>query len=177
MMQKVRINESQLKKIVKESVKRMLNEGESNIRFNWNITVSPQDAQKMYNLQNKLESAKWVLDFECDEQSVETQTLSINESTKWGDDEYDQQWKRELRMFMSGLRSGDYFVDSNDTVYVQIWKRQSSEGNERYVYFRKGDTRLHDDSFSAQDSPRLSTRTLNTINNTLGWNDNYDDEY
>lgn len=90
--------------------------------------------------------------------------------------ESDYQWKNELRAFMRGLRSGDYFTD-NDTVYVQIWKRQNGPEDPRYVYFRKGDTCLHDDHFYMQDSPRLSTRTLNTINNALGWNDEYDDEY
>ena len=86
-----------------------------------------------------------------------------------------QQWKNELRAFMNGLKNGDYFID-NDTVYVQIWKRMTSQNDPRYVYFRKGDCCLHDDSFYMQNSPRLSTRTLNIINNVLGWN-NEDDEY
>jgi hypothetical protein len=67
--QVIRINESQLRKIVSESVKKILNE-ETNVRFNWNITVSAKDASKIYNLKNKLENSKWVLDFECDEEPV-----------------------------------------------------------------------------------------------------------
>ena len=73
----IRINETQLRQIVSESVKKMLNE-ETNVRFNWNITVSAKDASKIYNLKNKLENSKWVLDFECDEEPVEIQNLSIN---------------------------------------------------------------------------------------------------
>ena len=87
-------------------------------------------------------------------------------------DMYAQQWKNELRCFMNGLKSGDYFVDNN-TVYVQIWKKKTAQNDPRYVYFRKGENCLHDDSFSMQNSPRLSSRTLNTINSILGWDDEY----
>ena len=87
-------------------------------------------------------------------------------------DMYTQQWKNELRGFMNGLKSGDYFVN-NDTVYVQIWKKKTSQDEPRYVYFRMGDTCLHDDNFCVQNSPRLSSRTLNTINSILGWDDEY----
>ncbi len=77
MKQTIRLNESELKHLIRESVKRVLNE-DRNIRFNWNITVAPKDANKMYALQNKLENSKWVLDFERDAEQVETQNLSIN---------------------------------------------------------------------------------------------------
>ena len=73
----IRLNESDLHRIVKESVNRMLNE-ETGVRFNWNITVSPKYASKMYALKSKLENAKWVLNFECDEELSDTQNLSIN---------------------------------------------------------------------------------------------------
>lgn len=80
----------------------------------------------------------------------------------------DTQWKSELKAFMNGLRSGNYF-EENDTVYVQIWKSRTAENDPRYVYFRKGEDRLHDDHFYMQSSPRLSKRTLNAINSRLGW--------
>lgn len=84
----------------------------------------------------------------------------------------DTQWKSELKAFMNGLRSGNYF-EENDTVYVQIWKSRTAENDPRYVYFRKGEDRLHDDHFYIQDSPKLSTRTLNAINNRLGWTEEF----
>jgi hypothetical protein len=90
-------------------------------------------------------------------------------------DSTDMQWKSELAEFMRGLRNGQYEVnEENDMVYVQIWKRGTAENDPRYVYFRRGDNRLHDDHFYMQDSPKLSTRTINVINRTLGWSD---DEY
>ena len=77
--QRIKINENQLKKIVKESVKKVLNENQEQfVRFNWNITVSEKYAAKMYKLQSQLENAKWVEDFERDEKIVDMQQLSIN---------------------------------------------------------------------------------------------------
>lgn len=87
-----------------------------------------------------------------------------------------EQWKSEARAFMQGLRNGNVEV-SGDTAYVQIWKSRTAENDPRYVYFRRGDNRLHDDHFYIQDSPRLSTRTINTINRYLGWDDEYNEEY
>lgn len=87
-----------------------------------------------------------------------------------------EQWKSEARAFMQGLRSGNVEV-SGDTAYVQIWKSRTAENDPRYVYFRRGDNRLHDDHFYIQDSPKLSTRTINTINRYLGWTDEYNEEY
>lgn len=92
-------------------------------------------------------------------------------------EEYDSnaQWKDELKAFMRGLRNGDYF-EENGTVYVQIWKSRTAENDPRYVYYRKGDTCLHDDGFYMQNSPRLSTRAINAINKRLGWNSEYDED-
>lgn len=92
------------------------------------------------------------------------------------DEDTAAQWKSEGRAFMQGLRSGNFEV-SDDTVFVQIWKRATAPNDPRYVYFRKGDNRLHDDHFYMQDSPKLSTRTINTINRYLGWTDEYNEEY
>lgn len=89
----------------------------------------------------------------------------VNESEQT---ETDWQWKKEARAFMQGLRSGNFEV-SDDTVFVQIWKRATASNDPRYVYFRKGDNRLHDDHFYMQDSPRLSRKTITTINQRLGW--------
>ena len=86
--------------------------------------------------------------------------IRLNEDTA-------EQWKSEARAFMQGLRNGNVEV-SGDTAYVQIWKSRTAENDPRYVYFRRGDNRLHDDHFYMQDSPRLSTRTINTINRYLG---------
>lgn len=88
----------------------------------------------------------------------------------------DTQWKSELKAFMNGLRSGNYF-EENDTVYVQIWKSRTAKNDPRYVYFRRGDNRLHDDHFYMQDSPKLSRRTINVINNRLGWTYDESDFY
>lgn len=95
--------------------------------------------------------------------------IRLNEDTA-------EQWKSEARAFMQGLRNGNVEV-SGDTAYVQIWKSRTAENDPRYVYFRRGDNRLHDDHFYMQDSPRLSTRTINTINRYLGWDDEYNEEY
>lgn len=95
--------------------------------------------------------------------------IRLNEDTA-------EQWKSEARAFMQGLRNGNVEV-SGDTAYVQIWKSRTAENDPRYVYFRRGDNRLHDDHFYIQDSPRLSTRTINTINRYLGWDDEYNEEY
>ena len=74
--QTIKLNESQLRGLIKESIKKVLNE-EQCIRFNWNITVSPNDAPKMYKLQRQLENAKWVMNFERDDKPCEMQHLSI----------------------------------------------------------------------------------------------------
>lgn len=90
-----------------------------------------------------------------------------------------EQWKTEARMFMNGLRNGNAIVD-DDTVYVQVFKRDTSEP--RYVYFKKGDDRLHDDDFYIQDSPILSRKTMDVIYKRLGWTEDImesrdDDDY
>ncbi len=86
----------------------------------------------------------------------------------------DRQWKSELQAFMRGLRNGEAEISGN-TVYVQIWKSRTASNDPRYVYYRRGENRLHDDHFYVQDSPRLSARTINAINKRLGWGG--DDEY
>lgn len=86
----------------------------------------------------------------------------VNES-----EQTDRQWKKEAKAFMAGLRNGTAEVDG-DTVYVQVMKSMTSD-TPRYVYYRKGDTCLHDDSFYMQNSPRLSRKTITAINQRLGW--------
>lgn len=80
------------------------------------------------------------------------------------------QWKEELKMFMNGLRKGDYVVDGN-TLYVEIFKGQTPENDPRYVYIRKGENRLHDDHFCIQNSPTLKDLQLKDIYYNAGWED------
>lgn len=74
--QRIRLTESQLNRVIKESVKRALNEDKL-ITFNWTLRVSPKNAEKAYNLQSKLENASWIEDFERSEGWEETQSLSM----------------------------------------------------------------------------------------------------
>lgn len=90
-------------------------------------------------------------------------------------DQTDEQWKNELRAFMNGLRRGEAIIE-DDVVYVQIWKGRTASNDPRYVYFKRGGNRLYDDHFYMQKSPRLSQRTINTINKRAGWSDE-DEEY
>lgn len=81
----IKLNESQLRNIIKESIKKVLKENIDNpetvtpqyVRFNWNITVPSKYAKKMYELENQLDSARWVASFERDEEPAEMQHLSI----------------------------------------------------------------------------------------------------
>ena len=83
--QTIKLNESQLRKMIKENIKKVLKENIDNpetvspqqVRFNWNITVPSKYAKKMYELENQLDSARWVASFERDEEPVEMQHLSI----------------------------------------------------------------------------------------------------
>lgn len=90
-------------------------------------------------------------------------------------DQTDEQWKNELKAFMNGLRRGDAIIEDN-VIYVQIWKSRTASNDPRYVYFKRGGNRLYDDHFYMKQSPRLSQRTINTINKRAGWSDE-DEEY
>ena len=82
----------------------------------------------------------------------------------------DEQWAHEIKMFMDGLRRGDYMLDG-DTLYVEIFMGQTAENDPRYAYIRKGENRLHDDHFYMQDSPILSDSQLKDIYYNAGWED------
>ena len=59
---------------------------------------------------------------------------------------YTEQWADETREFMDGLENGEAIVE-DDIVYVQIMRRMTPKNDPRYVYFKRGDNRLHDDHF------------------------------
>lgn len=80
------------------------------------------------------------------------------------------QWNEELKMFMDGLRHGDYEV-MGDTLFVQIFKGITPDNDPRYVYIRKGENRLHDDHFYIQNSPPLNDLDLKDIYYNAGWED------
>ena len=80
------------------------------------------------------------------------------------------QWNEELKMFMDGLRHGDYEV-MGDTLFVQIFKGRTSDNDPRFVYIRKGENRLHDDHFYIQNSPPLEDSDLKDIYYNAGWED------
>lgn len=80
------------------------------------------------------------------------------------------QWNSEYRMFMKGLKSGDYEI-VDDTLFVEVFKGQTADNDPRYVYIRKGENRLHDDHFYIQNSPVLKDKQLIDIYYTVGWQD------
>lgn len=45
------------------------------VTFNWTLRVLPQNAAQAYELQDKLEHASWVEDFEKDEAAEDIQRL------------------------------------------------------------------------------------------------------
>lgn len=74
----IRLNEKQLQAVINESVKRALNEDKVEaIRFNWNISVTPEGAKKMYELYEKLLRSKFVLDFEADSERTSLSQTSV----------------------------------------------------------------------------------------------------
>lgn len=74
----IRLNEKQLHNLIAESVKRALNEDKVDaIRFNWNISVTPEGAKKMYELYEKLLRSKFVLDFEADSERISLSQTSV----------------------------------------------------------------------------------------------------
>lgn len=80
------------------------------------------------------------------------------------------QWKEELKMFMDGLNNNDYLMFDNDNaVAVEIFKGKTPSNDPRYVYFKKGDNRLHDDHFYIQDSPCLNEKQIKDIYYKVGW--------
>lgn len=100
----IRLTESDLHRIIKESTRQILKEN-SGIRFNWSITVAPQYAKKMYDLQSKLQNAKWVMDFESDSESTEMQQLSIKpmgESRLNENGFYPKEWDSRTQQYLEG---------------------------------------------------------------------------
>ena len=108
----IRLTESDLHRIVKESARQILKEN-SGVRFNWSITVAPQYARKMYDLQSKLQKAKWVMDFESDTEQSEMQTLSVKpmrESRVNENGFYPLEWDSRTQQHLEG----DEFTDFDE---------------------------------------------------------------
>lgn len=100
---------------------------------------------------------------------------------EWGNEGYDEQWEEEIEMFLDGLKNGSAICDEN-AVYVNY------EGDEdRYIYLKRGERRLSDDSYYIQHSRTLDNDEMKIILNALSryygedWSDEYydiyDDEY
>ena len=88
----------------------------------------------------------------------------------------EDQWRDETEIFMTGLKNGD-FVEFGDRSIGVEWRGGGASNDPRFIVFEFGDARLRDDHFYMQDSPKLSTRTINTINRYLGWTGEYNEEH
>lgn len=190
----VRLNESQLKKVIANGVKRVINEmfvvpmnQRGDIEYPSDEEHRPNEWFEPHN--NRVPQGWEMMNREDDEPLYRDEDYNEYVKDEYGrfrpvvesrkrlkeSSDTDAQWKSELKAFMDGLRKGNYDV-SGDTVYVEIWKSRSASNDPRYVYYKRGGNRLYDDHFYMQQSPRLSWRTINAINKRLGWN-SYDDEY
>lgn len=79
----------------------------------------------------------------------------------------EQQWNDEIRIFMKGIKNGDFEVFGNGTIGVE-WKMKDWPKNDpRFIVFKLGDNRLHDDHFYVQSSPVLSEKQLKVIRDVL----------
>ena len=88
------------------------------------------------------------------------------------------QWNEEFREFMQGIRSGEALDFGDNTIAVQIFKGRTPENDPRYVYFKRGDNRLHDDHFYIQNSPCLSPKQVRELYDYAGWEyDEYCEDY
>ena len=189
----VRLNESQLKKVIANGVKRVINEmfvvpmnQRGDIEYPSDEEHRPNEWFEPHN--NRVPQGWEMMNREDDEPLYRDEDYNEYVKDEYGrfrpvvesrkrlkeSSDTDAQWKSELQAFMRGLRNGNYDV-SGDTVYVEIWKSRSASNDPRYVSYKRGDNRLRDDHFYMQHSPRLSRRTINAINKRLGWGG--DDEY
>ena len=78
---------------------------------------------------------------------------------------YDQQWEDEIKIFLKGLKSGNYFDLGDDTIGVE-WK-VSAENDPRFITFTYGDRRLRDDHFCIQHSRPLTDNELKDIRDAM----------
>lgn len=64
---------------------------------------------------------------------------------------FNDQWEREIEIFLDGLENGQAIVDNG---YVAVeWG--NDETDPRYIYYKEGEDHLTDDHFSQQHSRRL----------------------
>lgn len=76
------------------------------------------------------------------------------------------QWEDEIKIFMDGIKSGDFIEFGDKSIGVQ-WRRGSSANDPRFIIFEYGDGRLRDDHFYVQHSRRLTDDELKDIRDVM----------
>ena len=76
------------------------------------------------------------------------------------------QWEDEIKIFMNGLKSGDFIEFGEKSIGVE-WRQGSNSNDPRFIVFEFGDSRLRDDHFSMQHSRRLTDDELKDIRDVM----------
>lgn len=76
------------------------------------------------------------------------------------------QWEDEIKIFMNGLKSGDFIEFGEKSIGVE-WRQGSNSNDPRFIVFEFGDNRLRDDHFSMQHSRSLTDDELKDIRDVM----------
>lgn len=76
------------------------------------------------------------------------------------------QWEDEIKIFMNGLKSGDFIEFGEKSIGVE-WRQGSNSNDPRFIVFEFGDSRLRDDHFSMQHSRSLTDDELKDIRDVM----------
>lgn len=76
------------------------------------------------------------------------------------------QWEDEIKLFMKGIKSGDYLELGDKSIGVE-WKSGSNSNDPRFIVFDYGDRRLRDDHFYVQHSRSLTDLELSEIRDAM----------
>ena len=76
------------------------------------------------------------------------------------------QWEDEIKIFMNGLKSGDFIEFGDKSIGVE-WRQGSNSNDPRFIVFEFGDRRLRDDHFSMQHSRSLTDDELKDIRDVM----------
>ena len=186
MKRTIRLTESDLHRLVKESVKRALSEGEAwanqppidEFHPDWwyyRQEIEPEGIKNFDPLMDLSdEEHDELLRQEFGESKLrriikESVKRILSENRGKINEIYttQDQWNDETRIFMKGLRNGDAIEIGDKSIGVQ-WKRKDwPENDPRYIVFNFGDRRLHDDHFYVQSSPPLSDKQLMLVRDVM----------
>lgn len=177
----IRLTESDLHRVIKESVNRILNESQQ-------IVLQYQVKKPIHMFSTDLKDRYEVkeLVYPCDSNKTDRENLDdayskacemganpdkqirwrfVNESVnRILNESFAEQWEDEIKIFMKGLKNGQAIVTDNgvDVKYVAVeWGH--SDKDPRFIYYEEGDDRLTDDHFSQQHSRRLTQNELSEI--------------